>query len=245
MTWRELIYAITDITKQISDDSQFNEDHIIFLCAKYRNYILNSQYLSHKKTVNDANYQILNVGLEEVELDICPNERILKSKVKIPFTMPIGQKAIYPTNRLPFRSKVSFVPFNRFPYIGNKYSHNTIYASIGPDNYLYVKSENENFVYLTSITIKSLWEDIAKISLLDAESCGCDLMDTRFPLEDAWVGSLMNLVINDLIKGIYNLRDNTNDAFDSSDTLAQAIQRYTNTQFKALVRGNQNKDQAQ
>ena len=53
MTWRELIYMIVDITKQISDDSQFYEDHIKFLCGKYRNYILNSQYNTHKRTLSE------------------------------------------------------------------------------------------------------------------------------------------------------------------------------------------------
>ena len=64
MTWRELIHMITDITKQISDDSQFNEDHVAELCSTYRNYILKQQYSTNKKTIAEANYQIVQIPLE-------------------------------------------------------------------------------------------------------------------------------------------------------------------------------------
>lgn len=244
MTWRELVYMITDITKQISDDSQFNEDHIIFLCSKYRNYILNQQYLTNKKTIAETNYQIVNIPLQPYSLDICPNETVLRSVKPISFTMTIGEKSIYPTDLVHFRSKIVFVPQNRFAYVGNQFSKNIIYAMIGADNYLYLKSANPNFQYLTSVTIKALFENIQEMSLLDSEACGCDVMDIRFPLEDAWVNTLINLVVNDLIRGINALRDTSNDAFDNSDQLAQAINRYTTNAFKRMARGNQNNNDA-
>ncbi len=237
MTWREIIYMITDVTKQISDDSIFNEDHIKFLCGKYRNYILNQQYLTNKKTISEANYQIVTVPLTLVENDICPGEELLRSVEKLPFTMTIGQRLIYPSDMVYTRSKLVFVNSTRFAYTGNKFSRNTIYATIAPDNYLYLKSQNSNFKYLGSITIKALFENIEEISLLDSEAFGCDLMDIRFPLEDAWVNTLINLVVNDLIRGINNLRDENNDANDDTDQLARQIALYTNNAFKRLTRG--------
>ena len=156
--------------------------------------------------------------------------------------MTIGERLIYPTDLVHYRSKIVFVDSNRFPYAGNKFTRNIIYAMIGPDNYLYLKSANENFRYLESVTIKALFEDIQEISLLDSAACGCDLMDIRFPLEDAWLNTLMNLVINDLIRGINNLRDTSNDAQDTSDDLAQVIRKFTNRAFQNMMRGNQNTD---
>lgn len=240
MTWRELVYMITDITKQLSDDSNFNEDHIIKLCSMYRNYILNQQYLSHKKTIAEMDYQTVQIPLEPYSLDICPNELVLRSKDKLSFFMTIGEKSIYPTDLVHYRSKIVLVPQNRFAYSGSKYSRNIIYAMIGPDNYLYLKSANSNFKYLTSVTIKALFEDIDQMALLDADACGCNLMDIRFPLENAWLNTLVNLVVNDLIRGIAQLRDNQNDATDDSDQLARQISLYTNNAFKRLMRGNQN-----
>ena len=244
MTWRELVYMITDITKQLSDDSNFNEDHIIKLCSMYRNYILNQQYLSHKKTIAEMDYQAVQIPLEPYSLDICPNELVLRSKDKISFTMTIGEKSIYPTDLVHYRSKIVLVPQSRFAYSGSKYSRNIIYAMIGADNYLYLKSTNDNFKYLESVTIKALFEDIDKMSLLDAEACGCDIMDIRFPLENAWLNTLVNLVVNDLVRGINMLRDGNNDAYDDTDQLARMIQNYTNNAFKRLTRGNQNNNDA-
>jgi hypothetical protein len=154
--------------------------------------------------------------------------------------MTIGEKAIYPTDIIHSRSRIVLVPQNRFAYSGNKYSKNIIYAMIGADNHLYLKSINSNFKYLESVTIKALFEDIQQMSLLDADACGCDIMDTRFPLEDAWVNTLMNLVVNDLIRGVNMLRDQDNDANDDSDQLARQISLYTNNAFKRMMRGNQN-----
>lgn len=235
MTWRELIYMIVDITKQISDDSQFNEDHIKTLCSKYRNYILNSQYSTHKKSMSEANYQTIRINLNPDIVDICPNEAILKSVEEIPFTMSIGEKNIYPVDYFGRKNKLVYVDYSRFPYAGNSFTHNTIYASIGPDNHLYVKSMDENFFYLNAVEIKALFNDIDKVALLDAASCGCEIDDTRFPLEDAWINTLINLVVTDLTRGIYMLRDQENDANDDSDQLARQIQLYTNRAFQNLI----------
>ena len=249
MTWRELVYMITDITKQISDDSQFNEDHIIFLCSKYRNYILNQQYLSGKKTINEANYQTICIDVEPQITDICPNEEVLVSVEKVPFTMTIGSRNVYPAGMFESRSKLSYVDIFRFPYVGNKFSKTMIYTTIAPDNHLYIKSENKNFIYMKKVSFKAIFEDIVYASILE-EKCRtgcleCDVMDTRFPLEDAWVNSLINLVVNDLTRGINMLRDNQNDATDDSDQLARQISLYTNNAFKRLMRGNQDNNNEQ
>ena len=129
MTWRELVNMIMDITKQVSDDSQFNEDHIIDLCSWYRNYILNQQYLTNKKTIAEANYQTICVTLEPSELDICPSEKLLRSVEEIPFTMTIGAKNIYPSGIYTSSSKMNYVDIIRFPYVGNSFTKNTIYFS--------------------------------------------------------------------------------------------------------------------
>lgn len=249
MTWREIIYMIEDITKQISDDSNFNEEHIAFLCSKYRNTILNQQYLTGKKTINEADYQLVCITLEPKVMDICPNQTILVSKEEIPFTMPIGIKQIYPIGIYDRNNKFTYTPINRFPYVGNKFTKKNIYTSIGPDNHLYVKGDNENFLFVNKVQFKAIFEDIQKASILE-EMCKtgcneCSYLDTRFPLEDAFVGVLMQYVINDITRGIYNLRDSTNDAFDSSDQLANMITRYTNNSFKRLMQGNKNNSDEQ
>ena len=242
MTWREIIYMIEDITKQISDDSNFNEEHIAFLCSNYRNTIINQQYLTGKKTINEANYQLICLSLKRDVVDICPNETILVSNEEVPFTMPLGIKQVYPVNMYSSRNKFSYVSINRLPYVGNKYTKNNIYTSVGPDNHLYIKGDNENYLFLEKVQFKAIFEDIRNASVLEYQcktGCNeCDYLDARFPLEDAFVGVLIQYVVNDITRGVYQLRDTANDAFDSSDSLANMIQRYTNNAFKRLMQGN-------
>lgn len=247
MTWREIVYMIEDITKQFSDDSNFNEEHIAFLCSKYRNAILNQQYLTGKKTINDADYQLICITLEQQITDICPSQAILVSKEEVPFTMTIGIKQVYPAMKFADKNKFSYVSINRLPYIGTKFTKNNIYVSVGPDNHLYVKSDNDNFIYLEKVQFKAVFEDIQKASILEKQcktGCTeCDYMDARFPLEDALVPLMIQPVVNDLVRGIMMLRDTENDAFDSSDQLAQAITKYTTQAFKNIVSGKNNNNE--
>jgi hypothetical protein len=242
MTWREIIYIIEDITKQFSDDSNFNEEHIAFLCSEYRNTILNQQYLTGKKTINDANYQLICLTLCPNIPDICPSDNMLKSVEEVPFTMPIGIKQAYPTGMYGSKNKFSYISINRLPYVGNTFTRNNIYVSIAPDNHLYIKSNNENFIYLEKIQFKAIFEDIQKASILELQcktgNNECSYLDARFPLEDAFIGVLMQYVVNDLIKGTNMLRDEKNDANDDSDQLARQISLYTNNAFKRMMQGN-------
>jgi len=40
MTYKEIIYLILDELKMSSDDSYYTEDHVKFLCNKYRTLLL-------------------------------------------------------------------------------------------------------------------------------------------------------------------------------------------------------------
>jgi hypothetical protein len=55
MTYREIIYMVNDLCKQLSDDTMLNEDHILFLLNKYRGTLL-YQYTKQKMLVPHENY---------------------------------------------------------------------------------------------------------------------------------------------------------------------------------------------
>ena len=65
-TYREIVYMCLDEIKMVSDDSYFNQDHIIFLADKYRAFLLKKNYTDVKKSVPDSNYQTLCLNLEKV-----------------------------------------------------------------------------------------------------------------------------------------------------------------------------------
>ena len=57
MTYAEVVYMILDELKLSSDDSYFNEYHVLMLADKYRAMILKQRYKDIKKTVPYSNYQ--------------------------------------------------------------------------------------------------------------------------------------------------------------------------------------------
>lgn len=240
MTFRQIAYIISDFSKTISDDSIINIDHIVFLISKYRNYILNQYFANNaKKEISDANYQTICVPLEKSNsgLDFCGKGLILKSKAKIPYTLTIGSKSIYPPAGFMY-GNIELVNNIRFKYVGNnKFFKNTIYATIGPDNYLYLKSASSDFRYLKEVRITALFTDVEDAARLDCDTCNseCDPLDNRFPLEDSYLPLLMKLVVQDVVGASWRLKDDENNATDDLATFAQLIQRYANNAFKKMV----------
>ena len=49
MTLRELVFLVLDEVKINSDDSYFNEDHIVFLLNKYRSFVLKKELEKENK----------------------------------------------------------------------------------------------------------------------------------------------------------------------------------------------------
>jgi hypothetical protein len=124
-----------DEIKAISDDSYFNEDHIVFLLNKYRVALLKKAYETTAATIPESNYQTVCVDLEQYDSlagNICGNGRYLRSVQKIPYTLPFGKTKVYTSDY--YSKEINFVSRDRMRYIGsNRYTKNNIYASIAPD----------------------------------------------------------------------------------------------------------------
>ena len=139
MTYREAIYLVLDEIKSLSDDALFTEDHVMFLLDKYRAFLLKQRYSDIKKQIPESNYQTICLDLIEVPAisgEPCEGGSYLRSRKKIPFLMKIGNPIVYPVDY--YQGEITYVSRERMRHVGyNKYLKNIIYASIGPDNYLY------------------------------------------------------------------------------------------------------------
>lgn len=242
MTYREVAYAISDFSKTISDDSIITLDHIIFTMSKYRNYILNSQYASMKKEIGDSNYQTICIDLEpKINTEICGAYPVLVSKKKVPYTLTIGSNRIYPIAGF-MLGNIIFTNSTRFKYVGNLKS--IIYATIGPDQHLYLKSGNSQFMYLKKVKMTGLFTDISEASKLECDENGeinnCDILDHRFPLDDSFLPLLMKLTIQDIVGAAWKPADDSNNAKDDLAEFAQILNRYTTQAFKNQMNSQNN-----
>ena len=218
MTYKEVIYIILDEIKGTSDDFIFNEDHILFLIDKYRAFLLKQRYSDIRKQIPESNYQTICLDLIEVPAisgEPCEGGSYLRSKDKIPFLMPLGITRVYPIDY--YQGEISFINRDRMRYVGyNKYLNNIIYCSIAPDNYLYFKSNNPQFLYLEKVRMVGIFSDSVKASSIhcDDEDKECDPLDRLFPLEDSLLPNLTELVVKELTNSIYRPDDESNNAKD-------------------------------
>lgn len=227
-TYKELVYMCLDELKLYSDDALYTEEHIIFLLGKYRTFLIKQRYSDVKKQIPESNYQTICLDLIEVPAisgEPCEGGSYLRSKEKIPFLMKIGNPRVYPIDY--YQGEITYVSRDRMRYVGyNKYLQNIIYASLGPDNYLYFKSFNPQFLYLEKVRITGIFEDTLAASELqcpdESGDIVCDVLDREFPIENALIPPLIQLVVEELTKAEYKPEDKENN---SDDDLSEVVSK--------------------
>lgn len=226
MKYKDIVYMVLDEIKSTSDDAFFTEEHVLLLVNNYRNFILKQRYSDIKKPIPESNYQTICLNLIQVPAIAgvpCEGGTFLRSKEKVPFMMKIGTPKVYPINY--YLGEITYVSRERMRYVGyNKYLQNIIYASLGPDNYLYLQSSNPQYLYLEKIRLTGIFENIESVSDLlcddSGDSINCDIMDKTFPIEDALVPPIIELVVKELLGAEYRPKDESNDAKDGLSEVA-------------------------
>ena len=219
-TYKELTYMVLDELKLSSDDAQFTEDHVMFLLNKYRTFLLKQRYSDIKKQIPESNYQTICLDLIQVPAisgDTCEGGTYLRSKEKIPFLMKIGIPRVYPLDY--YQEEITYVSRDRMRYVGyNKFLQNIIYCSIGPDNYLYFKSFNPQYLYLEKVKFTGIFQDSMQASDLqcpdDNGETVCNPVDRTFPIEDSLIPQLIQLTVKELYNPSRSDEDNENNAKD-------------------------------
>ena len=218
MTYREIVYACLDILKLTSDDSLYTEEHIIFLANKARTLLLKQRYSDIKKRIPESNYQTICLDLEKVQniQDLSCQGSSLRTVQEVPYLMKIGNPKVYPQNY--YLGEITYISRERMRYVGyNKYLQNIIYCSLAPDNHLYFKSSNPQYLYLKKVQVTGIFEDIQNASQLECnnDSSQCqDLLDKTFPLEEGLVQPLIEIVVKQLGPSVDLPQDQENNAQD-------------------------------
>ena len=220
--YKEIVSMVLDMLKETSDDSTYNEEHIIFLAGRYRSFLLKQRYYAdQKKQIPESNYQTICLDLEQVEaIDglACVGGYYLRSTKEIPTLLPFGTTRLY-TSGSYYNGEITFVTKDRMKYVGfNKWLQNIIYACLDPSGKVYLISSNPQFLYLEHAKLNGIFENAEEASELecdndDAESC--DILDRDFPIEDALIAPLIELVVNELKPSVAAPEDKQNNADDN------------------------------
>ena len=236
-TFAEIVYSVLDILKQRSDDAYYTEEHILFLATKMRALLLERKY---KGSRNKAYESMSEENLQQVCLSVVPSNNIpsgcfgtwLQSTVKVPDLMP-EYSAVTCTGHDLLCTNVQFIPYERMPYVGyNKWLHNIIYAAKSKDGYVYLRSQNPQFVFLEHIGLTGLYSDPLEAAKYSHEACmagtpGCgDPMQQKFPLEAALIPSCIEMVVQELAGSVYAPEDKQNDGKDNFGDLNDRDSRH-------------------
>ncbi len=221
----EIIYMVLDLAKAAtSDDSFYTEEHVVFLCKKYRAFLIKKEQEKNKGMEDVASVfeqQQICLDLEKVPAidgSPCTGGYYLRSTKPIPKLLDGYQPKVYPVDF--FRgTNVSYVSNDRMRYVGsNPYLQNIIYSSIAPNKYLYLNSGNPQFLYLKKLRMTAVFEDFesAKDLLCDdnGEGTPCDILDMNFPIREHLVPPLIELVVKELTGAKYQPQDTRNNAND-------------------------------
>ena len=205
---------VLDELKIVSDDSHFQEEHVLFLLDKYRTFLLKQRYSDIRKEIPESNYQTICVDLKQVNAidgTPCTGADYMKSLQEIPNMMQVGKQKISSLDY--FQGNFAYTNNERFKYVGNnKYLKNQIYGTIAPDNHLYLKSSNPQMYYLEKVKVTGIFEDSSKAAELQCPDASgekpCDVMDMEFPIEEALIPPMIELIVKELSGHAYQPADN-------------------------------------
>lgn len=226
MLVKEIAYACLDLAKaSTSDDSYLTIDHCIFLCKKYRAFLIKKEQEKNRgsqEVASEFEMQQICIDLEKVPAidgSACTGGYYLRSTKPIPKILEGYQPKVYPIDYYQ-GTNISFVSRDRMRYVGtNKYLQNIIYSSLGPDLHLYLNSNNPQFLYLKKLRISAVFDDFESVTDLlcdDAgESTPCDVLDAEFPIREHLIPPLIELVVKALNGSKFQPIEVKNDAKDS------------------------------
>ena len=226
MKVKEIVYMVMDLVKGISDDFIFTEDHIVFLCKKYRAFLIKKEQEKEKSSTDMASefeYQQICLNLEPkaaIDGEPCTGGYYLWTDKPIPKILEGTQPRLYPIDYYQ-GTYITYVSRDRMRHVGhNKYLKNIIYVSLGPDKHLYLNSDNPQFMYLKQIRMSAIFEDFDEAADLqcddEGEDAACDVLDIEFPIREYLVPPLIELVVKELTGALYKPADTRNDARDNN-----------------------------
>lgn len=249
MLVKEIIYAALDLAKAAtSDDSFFTEEHVLFLLKKYRNFLIKKEHDKDKSSSDtptefECTQQIcLDLEeLQEIDGQPCTGRPYMKSVRQVPRLLDGFQPKIYPANFY-YGTNIAFVNRDRMRFVGtNKYLQNIIYVSYGPDQFLYLTSDNPQFTNLGKVKMSAVFEDFEEALdyLCDDDACPiiCDVMDAEFPIKGDLVPSLLELVVKELVGAEYRPSEQLNNANDDLSDLVAFIRRNAKTALQKQIEG--------
>lgn len=191
-----MVYMVLDQLKAMSDDFYYTEDHILFLLDKYRAFLLKQKYRTPKSVILNSNFMTIEVAASPKGNFDIPGVSILEIA----------------TPRIPDDPSWNYCSPERFPFVGNnKFLQSIKYFTVDQGVFK-TKPDEENFdsPIRIPLKLKAVFESPTSVYKYLKK----DPIDEIFPLEEALISPLLEIVSKDLSQNQYKPEDKLNNATD-------------------------------
>ena len=255
-TFRELIYMCLDLTKNISDDATYTEDHVRFLLKKYRNYLIEQKNSKQNGYQSDDNKQEINIqdsesGLDNrlesiinedhphykhngsIEVADDKSTNYIRTRTELPKLLN-NSLQVYSMDDL-YSPMITYVSPDRIKYVcRNKWLDRFVYCSIMGDKKLYFKGKEVllNNILEHGIKIYGVFEDPEDVlKFNNPDITYNELLDSDFPIDNDLIPLLIQSVVKDLLGASYRPKDPYNNALDDLANISQFIRTNMKDRF--------------
>jgi len=190
-TYREIVYIVRDELKLYSDDSVWENEHLIQIVTKYRSLLFTQKYKGKKVEIPFAWYQRLNINFSPVTI----GKSIFKSIKKLPLILDTGNLWQYTFMNLngTATDNLNFVNPQRFKNVGfNKWLSKQVYSTIDLDNYAYLKSVNSLDSAPIQITADMAVYENEEITVYKNSRLSCEVINMTDPATE--IDSMLSAV---------------------------------------------------
>ena len=205
-TKRELIYSVLEKLKNVSDDQSLTEEFIAHLIDLKREYLLHQKYSDYRRVLPEVVKQTIEFEMvrEQRVLGI-DGEYILVSLKKLPMLTDLARlkNSTVLSGRDYIESYLNLIPYERFLHVGkDKWLKNQIYAAYR-DGKLYLKSGNFRDKGITVLNMTGVFSDPELAYFMSPDyNYNVDFKDTVYPIPNALADTVINMIIEDLVKTI-------------------------------------------
>jgi hypothetical protein len=216
MTKLEIIYDIKEKLQITTDDDMFTNEYLAHLIDVKRMLLIKQTFSNITKPIPIACLSEICLNLEVVDnINGSPLfGHILRTKEVIPTVINIsGREDLITVRSIDnFTTGFNSVAIERFPFLGhNKYLNNQIYTAINSDGRIYFYSKRINFMMMSKVTARGVFESPAKANEMSCHST-CDELNNEYPLEGYMIDDIVSLIVKDLMVPLQIPNDEKNDS---------------------------------
>lgn len=218
----QVIYDVKETLKKYSDDSDYENRHILYLYNLKRAKFLR-QLLDDKTRNFDAILmQSFCLGFEEVSKDLCgitSTCTVLRSVKPLPRLLQVKNRSTLISAQFSeaFTQPLKVIDFLQAPYILDKPYNSGTYLTIDSENYAFIISKFPEHKLISCLYFTGIFEDPSELEDYD-NCCSCETVKPCFEDDDEYPAQsfLIDLIRDELVKLFITTKEQVKEDRDNN-----------------------------